>query len=119
MGYAQRYLVSKITVTLQGKPRCSLAEMGRELGVSSRTIQNAIGAVTGKKFRDLRDEALFKRVKSLIKSAPNILVKELCLVAEYRSPSAFARAVRRACGSSPEELRSRVARKLLTKKVQA
>ena len=119
MSYGQRYLFNRITLTLQSKPRCSLAELARELGVSRRTIQNAISAVTGRKFSDLRDEALLERVKSLLISAPNTPTKELAFEAGYRSASAFARAVRRACGISPKELRSRVARKLLTQKARA
>lgn len=119
VSYTQRQLFNKITLTLQSTPHCSLADLSRELGVSRRTIQNAISGVTGKKFRDLRDEAVLERVKNLLTSAPNTAIKELALETGYRSPSAFARAVRRACGISPEELRSRVARKLLARKAWA
>ena len=119
MSYTQRQLFNRITLTLQSKPHSSLAELARELGVSRRTIQNAVRAVTGKKFSDLRDEALFERVKSLLTSAPNMAIKELTVEAGYRSASALARAVRRACGMSQKELRARVARKLLARKAWA
>lgn len=119
MSYAQRHLFNRITLTLQSKPRCSLAELARELGVSRRTIQNAVNAVTGKKFRDLRGQALLERVESLLIFEPNTSIKKLAFEAGYTSPSAFARTVRRVCGISPEELRSHVARKLLTQKARA
>jgi transcriptional regulator GlxA family with amidase domain len=116
MYYNHRLLFNRITQTLQDKPCRSLPELARELQVSRRTIQNSVKKITGKKFRDLRDEVLLGKVKSLLRSAPNMLIKELCFKAGYRSPPAFARAVRRACRMPPRELRSRVAGKLLTQK---
>ena len=106
-------LFSRITLTLQGNPCCSLGELSRELRVSRRTIQNAVDAVTGKKFRDLRDELLLAKIKNLLASAPNSTIRKLSLKAGYRSPRAFARAVRRTCGVSPQQLRSLIAEELL------
>ncbi|SRR5712691_2626613 len=94
---------------LQGNPCCSLGALSRELHVSRRTNQNAVSAVTGKTFRDPRDELLLARVKSLLVSAPNTTIREVSLEAGYRSPRSFARAVRRACGISPQKLRARIA----------
>lgn len=111
--YNRRLLFKRITLTLQSKPHCSLAELARGLGVSRRTIQNAVNVVTGKKFKDLRNEVLLERVKSLFASAPNTPIKEVSFKVGYRSPRSFARAVRRACGFSPEQLRTRVARELV------
>ena len=119
MSYARRHLVDRIILILESKPRRSLAELGRELGVSPRKIQNAINAVTAKKFSDLQHSALFEKIESLIKIAPKVLIKELAYEVGYKSPSAFARAVRRVCGISPAEVRSRLARQPPTKKAQA
>ena len=106
----------RIAVALQDKPCCSLRELSRKLLVSPRTIQNAVKAVAGKKFRDLRDEVLLERVKNLLASAPNATIKELCFETGYRSARAFARAIRRACGISPRQLRARIAKQMLAYK---
>lgn len=91
---------------MQGNPCCSLGKVSRALHVSRRTIQSAVKAVTGKKFRDLRDEILLEKLKSLLALAPNATIKELSSEAGYSSPRAFARAVRRACGFAPRQLRA-------------
>lgn len=114
--YTQRQLFSRITLSLQSKPHCSLAELSRELRVGRRTIQNAVSAVTGKRFRDLRDEVLLEKVKGLLASAPSAAIKEVSFEVGYRSPCAFARAVRRACGISPRQLRSRILEEVLAHK---
>src|SRR5437899_1848868 len=106
-------LFKKIALTLKGNPCCSLRGLSRELQVSRRTIQNAVSAVTGKKFRDLREELLLVRIKNLLASAPNTTIRQVSLEAGYRSPRSFARAVRRASGVSPQQLRTRIAGELL------
>ena len=113
MSYDHMVLFSRITLTLQGNPCCSLGELSRELRVSRRTIQNAVTAVTDKKFMYLRDELLLVRIKNLLASAPNSTIREVSLDAGYRSPRSFARAVRRACGVSPQQLRTLIADELL------
>src|SRR5436190_1776402 len=110
-------LFNRITLTLQGNPCCPLGELSRELRVSRRTIQNAVDAVTGTKFRDLRDELLVVKIKNLLASAPNTTIREVSLDAGYRSPRSFARAVRRACGVSPQQLRTFIADELLVCKI--
>ena len=110
-------LFNRITLTLQGNPCCPLGELSRELRVSRRTSQNAVNAVTDKKFMYLRDELLLVRIKNLLASAPNTAIREVSLDAGYRSPRSFARAVRRACGISPQQLRSLIADELLARKI--
>ena len=101
-------LCERVFFNLERNPNASLKELSPKLQVSVRTMQNAIFAVTGKKFGELRKEMLLKRVESLLTSAPNIAIKAVSFEAGYRSPRAFARAVRRACGISPKQLRSRI-----------
>ncbi len=105
MSYDHRLLCKRISLSLQRNPSSSLQELSRELRVSRRTIQNAVHSVTGKTFRDLRGEILLARIKNLLASAPNTAIRKVSLEAGYRSPRAFARAVRRACGISPQQLR--------------
>jgi len=108
----------RIAVSLRRNPSSPLGKLSRELHVSRRTIQNAVHSVTGKTFRDLRGEILLARIKNLLVSAPNSTIRKLSLKAGYRSPRAFARAVRRTCGVSPRQLRTRIAKELLASEVR-
>jgi AraC-like DNA-binding protein len=78
----------------------------RELRVGRRTIQAGIRVTTGKTFRKFREEILLARVNSFFASRPGLAIKELSFEVGYACPQSFARAVKRASGMSPEELRS-------------
>lgn len=89
-------------------PSMLLEDLTRELQVSRRTLQNAINVVTGKTFRGLRDELLVERVRSSLESHPTRGIKELSFELGFKFPRSFARAMKRACGFSPAQLRSRI-----------
>lgn len=116
MSYDHMLLFNTIALTLQGSPCCSLSDLSRELQISRHTIQNTVKAVTGKKFRDLREELLLARVKKLLVSGPGTTIKRVALEVGYRSTRSFSRAVRRACGASPTQLRTRITKKLPCRK---
>ena len=116
MSYDHGLLFNKVALGLQDNPCRSLRELSLELHVSRRTIQNAIIAVTHKKFTKLREELLLARIKDLLASSPNCTIRRVSLDAGYRSPRSFARAVRRACGVSPQQLRARIAKEFLASK---
>lgn len=116
MSYDRKLLFNRIIAALRRNPCCSLRELSRELQVSCRTIQNAIRAVTGKKLRDLREELLLVRIKNLLELTPNATIGKVSLEAGYRSARSFARAVRRTCGVTPQQLRNRIAGELLASK---
>ena len=105
MSYDPTLLYGRIFLSLQKDPGLSLEELSQDLHVSRRTIQNIIIAVTGKQFRDLRTEFLLARFKSALAAVPAATIKELSSEIGYRSPRAFARAIQRACGISPLQLR--------------
>jgi AraC-like DNA-binding protein len=69
--------------------------------------------MTGKTFSNLRQAILMAKVKELFVSQPQLAIKEVSFSVGYRSARSFARAVRRACGFSPEAFRSRVTRELV------
>lgn len=93
---------------LEGDPCRSLSDLSEELQVSRRTIQNTVNLVTGKKFRDLREDLLLTKIKKLLESA-NTTIRKVSLEAGYKSSRSFARAVRRVCGVTPQQLRTRTA----------
>lgn len=110
MSYDHRLLFRGISQSLSQSPSSSLARLSRELQVSPRTIEMAVATMTGKTFRDVREEILMATVRCLFVSNSALAVKELSQRVGYKSASSFARAIRRACGLCPEELRFRMAR---------
>ena len=116
MSYDPRLLFGRISFNLQRNPSMSLEELSRELRVSQRTIQNTVIAVSGKKFRDLREELLLAKFQSALLAEPTGAIKELSSEIGYRSPRSFARAIRRACGVSPKRLRALIAGELVESK---
>lgn len=109
MSYEPTLLFRRISLRLQRNPSLSLEELSRELHVSRRTIQNTVITVKGQKFRDLREQLLLARFQSALAAEPEAAIKELSSEIGYRSARSFARAIRRACGKSPEQLRSLLA----------
>ena len=107
-----KFILNAILLSLHRSPSRLLGEFARELRVSQRTIEKAIIAASGKTFRELREEILVERVRSAFASEPTRGIKGLASELGYKSARSFARAIERACGSSPQELRSRVIRDL-------
>ena len=118
MSYDHGLLHLRVSLSLQRKPNSTLRELSRELHVSRRTIQNAVISVTGKKFRELQEETLLARVQTILLTRPGVAIKELSGDVGYRSSRSFARAVRRASGVSPEQLRARMASELVANKAE-
>jgi len=116
MSYDATLLYDRIFLSLRQNPNLSLEELSGELHVSRRTIQNIIIAVTGKKFRDLREDLLLTRFKSILAAEPAATIKELSSEIGYGCPRAFARAIQRACGISPQQLRHILAGGLVASK---
>jgi AraC-like DNA-binding protein len=113
MSYDPALLFQRISSNLYGNPSLSLAELSQELRVSRRTIQNTVIVTSGKKFRELRDELLLAKFQCALVTEPSFTIKELSSEIGYGSPRSFARAIRRASGVSPEQLRARLAGELI------
>ena len=112
MSYDPRLLFERILRCLCESPCKTLGDLSQSLHLSERTIQKAVNLSTGKSFRFFRDELILARVKWLFEAQPELPIKELSFGVGFKSASAFARAIKRASGLSPEELRSRVGLKL-------
>lgn len=100
---------------LEGDPCRSLSDLSQELQVNSRTIQNTVNMVTGKKFRDLRERLLLVRIQKLLVSGPSKTIRRVSQETGFKSPRSFSRAVRRVCGVTPQQLRTRIAGDSFTK----
>ena len=110
MSYDPRILFEQIEACLKENPRKTLEELSQSLRVSKRTVKKTVRLATGRNFRSYREAALVDRVKGFFAGEPGVAIKVLSLDLGFKSPSSFARAVRRASGSCPGELRTVVAR---------
>jgi AraC-like DNA-binding protein len=110
MSYNHTLLFQRISDRLRESPRSSIRRLAGELGISRRTIQLVVSTQAGKSFSALQEESLMKMVRQLFIAHPGLAIKEVSFSVGFCSPRSFARAVKRACGLSPEELRSCVAR---------
>ena len=114
MSYDHELLYLRVSLSLQRKPNSSLRELSRELHVSGRTIERTISLAAGKTFSDLRKGILLECVTAIFASRPTEVIKEISFELGYKSPRSFSRAIKRACGSSPVELRSATIRGLVS-----
>ena len=107
-----RILFEQIAASLTENPRRTLEELSQSLRVSKRTIKKTVRTVTGGTFRSYREGVLMDRVKGFFAVQLGVAIKVLSIDLGFKSPSSFARAVRRASGSCPGELRTVVAGEL-------
>jgi AraC-like DNA-binding protein len=115
MSYNHSLLFASIYKRLHESPQSSVGHVSRELGVSYRTVQQVVYGETGKTFRTLREEILMVRVRQLFISQPGLAIKEVSFALGFCSSRSFGRAVKRACGFSPEDLRSSLAHRRFAK----
>jgi len=106
MSYDPRLLFESIAARLKENPRKTLEELSQDLQVSKRTIKKTVRLSTGGNFRHYREEVLMDRVKGFFAKQPSAPIKVLSIDLGFKSPSSFARAVRRASGACPGELRT-------------
>ena len=105
MSYDPRLLFEQLSACLKENPRKTLEQLAQSLRVSKRTIKKTVRLATGGNFRQYREGVLMDRVKGFFAVQPGVAIKVLSIDLGFKSPSSFARAVRRASGSCPGELR--------------
>ena len=105
MSYNSKLLFEKINVCLDESPCITLRELSQRLRVSGRTIERSCRLSFGKSFRRFRQETLVTRVTRIFELEPDIAIKELSYGVGFKSTSSFARAIKRASGLRPEQLR--------------
>jgi transcriptional regulator GlxA family with amidase domain len=106
MSYDYDSLYRWIFLRMLKDPCVSIEELAEELKVSRRTIQEVIRVHDGKTYRTLRDQILVAKTRQLFATEPSLAIKEVSFAVGFVSARSFARAIRRACGLSPEALRS-------------
>lgn len=108
MAYDHTFLFDAVRQSLNRTPFSSLRGLAQELRVSEGTLEKAVNDATGKTFRDFKDEIVMDRLMEFFASHRTCTIKQASLAVGYKSQRSFARAVKRACGLSPQALRSRM-----------
>lgn len=112
MSYDQSLLFNRILLSIRQKPFRLLADLCQELGISRGTLEKVIHIATGKTFRRFREGIVLESAITRLLSSPTSNIKQISVDLGFKSPSSFARAIKRTCGLSPEQLRSGPAREL-------
>jgi|SRR5580700_5248842 transcriptional regulator GlxA family with amidase domain len=106
MSYNSRLLFEMVSSCLHESPRQTLREVSVKLRVSDRTIEKSVRSSIGRSFKCFREEVFLAEIRRFLTTQPNMPIKVVSLTLGFKSCSSFARAVRRASGLSPQELRS-------------
>ena len=105
MAYHLIHLADLVRKVLDAEPRLTLAELSSRLGVSRQTLQKAVRGATGKTFHQYQSELLAMKARGLLADDCPHSIKEVAYTLGYKSPQAFARFVKMACGRTPSQLR--------------
>ncbi len=105
MAYDHVHLFDQVRSDLVQNPRLSLRSLSVKMKVDRHTIEKAIRAVDGRRFRDFRNQLMLDRARVLLSANGASSIKEVAYLLGYSSPQAFARFVRGMCGRSPGGLR--------------
>jgi AraC-like DNA-binding protein len=116
MAYDLLRLFGLVCDQLNSSPVMSLKTLSSQIGVERHTIERTIKNVAGMTFRQLRNQVTIDRIKVLMRSRPELTMKELAGRLNYSSQSAFTRFVKGNTGSSPTKLRGTSLRKTSTPK---
>jgi AraC-like DNA-binding protein len=105
MAYNHGKIVGRLRRLLTENVRLRLLEASRELGVERHTVEKALKEVTGRSFREYRQQILLEEALRLLAQEASLSTKQIAVHLGYGSGTAFARFVRTQTGFSPTELR--------------
>ena len=86
-------------------PAASLRVLSRRLGVHPHTLTLVVRERTGSSFSAWRAHRRISEACRLLRTRPELSVKEVAAAAGFSATSVFDRFLRRACGRSPSECR--------------
>ena len=114
-----RLLFARICVLLDESPSHSLLDLSRKFDVSPNAIQKAVVSMTNRQFTKFKDDVLMAKLTRLLIARPIASIRDLSIDLGYKSVHSFAWHVRRASGTSPAQLRIRIAAEIATQDCQA
>lgn len=105
MAYHKQRLFEQIEIHLTAHPRISQAELERNLGVERHTIENLIKENTGVSFREHTQGLLLAQAIRLLRSEPNLSIKQISFMLGFAWPSDFSRFIKKRTGRTPTQIR--------------
>ena len=99
-------LFARLLQVCASDPSASLRVMSRRLGVHPHTLAHVVRERTGASFSAWRAHRRVSESCRLLRTRPELSIKEIAAASGFSATSVFDRFLRRACGRSPSECRS-------------
>ena len=107
MAYDLPRLFKLVCDRLNSSPGMSLTTLSLHIRVERHTIERTIKSVSGMTFRQLRNHLMLERAKVLMRTRPDLNIKEIAFELSYGSHRAFSRFIKENACCSPSELRQK------------
>jgi AraC-like DNA-binding protein len=103
--YDHARLFARVAAALALDPGASLRRLARGLRIHPHTVAQVIREHTGTTFSEWRTRQRVADACTLLRTHPDLSIKEVSAAAGFSSTSVFDRFLRRTCGRSPSECR--------------
>jgi AraC-like DNA-binding protein len=107
MAYDLSRLFNLLCQHLNSSPGMSLTTLSLHIRIERHTIERTIKSVSRMTFRQLRNHLMLERAKVLMRTRPDLNIKEIAFELNYGSHRAFSRFIKESACCSPSELRQR------------
>ncbi|MEO7272377.1 MAG: helix-turn-helix domain-containing protein [Vicinamibacterales bacterium] len=103
--YDHARLFARLLQVSTTDPAASLRVVSRRLGVHPHTLTHLVREHTGASFSDWRAHRRVSGACRLLRTRPELSIKEVAAASGFSATSVFDRFLRRACGRTPSECR--------------
>ena len=104
--YDAKRLADQLLHQLQFSPTVSLKTLSVSLGVGRHTLAKCSRLFLGDTFRNVRKNLVLAKAEQLIKTRPDLSLKEIAAELQYSSIGAFSKAFRAHWGQAPSVYRT-------------
>ncbi len=104
--YDHRRLFARMSRIVRDDPGASLGGVARALSVHSHTAAHVVRAHTGLTFSAWRRQQRVTIALALLRTRPDMSIKEIAAASGFGSTSVFDRFIRRTYGCSPSQCRA-------------
>ena len=106
MAYDLTRLYQTVRSHLWFNPDLQLDELSQLVRVERHTVEKAVRLATGKTFREMKKDILFRLAIQRLHDDPSLSIKEVAFKLGYCSQGSFCRFVKAMAGCSPMQLRA-------------
>ena len=107
MAYDLPGLFSLVCHHLTSCPGMSLTMLSVRINVERHTIERTIKSASGITFRQLRSHLMLEKAKILMRTRPDLNIKQIAFELNYGSHRAFSRFIKENARCSPSEFRQK------------